>query len=188
MMIGGYWFGTMNLATEKILQNLKGKKTGVFVDDSNLYHAYRKYGWRVDFGRFKNFLSQYCLLQFINYYIAIPDKEDAALSDTSKFLDKIKSFIVLRTKPLKYTTIGDKLLKKADVDVEIVIDVIRMIDQLDVIVILSGDSDFLELKNYVTRDKNKKILFVGYEENMAWELRQCWHLYLNRIKQEVALL
>jgi len=71
--------------------------------------------------------------------------------------------------------------------VEIVLDVVRNIDNLDVVIIMSGDSDFLELKNYVVKDRKKNIIFAGYEENMAWELRQCWHIYLNRIKDEIAL-
>ena len=177
----------MNQITEKVLQSLIGKKVGVFVDDSNLYHAYQKYGWRIDFGRFKTFISTYCDLKFIKYYIAIPDKSDAIFAKTEKFLQKIKPFVFLRTKPIKYIPIAGKLAKKADVDVEITVDVARAVDQLDVVIILSGDSDFLELKNYVVYDKEKIILFIGYEENMAWELRQCWHLYLNRIKDEVIL-
>lgn len=177
----------MNQAAEKVLQGLENKKIGVFVDDSNLYHAYQKYGWRIDFGKFKKFIAQYCDLQFIKYYIAIPDKSDATYAGTQQFLDKIKPHVFLRTKPLKYTPVAGKLVKKADVDVEITVDVVRIIDQLDVVIILSGDSDFLELKNYVVYDKKKHILFVGYEENMAWELRQCWHLYVNRIKDEVVL-
>jgi len=78
-------------------------------------------------------------------------------------------------------------MKKADVDVEITLDVVRNIDQLDVVIVMSGDSDYLELKNYVVYDKRKNILFVGYEENMGWELRQCWHLYVNKVKEEVML-
>ena len=72
-------------------------------------------------------------------------------------------------------------------DVEIVLDVVRMIDNLDVVIIMSGDSDFLALKNYVVKEKEKNILFMGYKENMAWELRLCWHLYINRIRNEVEL-
>lgn len=41
------------------LKKLKDKKVGVFVDDSNLYHAYQKYGWRVDFGKFSKLLKKY---------------------------------------------------------------------------------------------------------------------------------
>lgn len=66
-------------------------------------------------------------------------------------------------------------------------DVVRTIDKLDLVIVVSGDSDYLELKNYVVKDKAKKIIFMGYEENMAWELRQCWHIYVNRIRDAVAL-
>lgn len=40
----------MDQKTEKILQSLKGKKVGVFCDDSNLYHSYKKNGWRLGKG------------------------------------------------------------------------------------------------------------------------------------------
>jgi uncharacterized LabA/DUF88 family protein len=177
----------MDIKIEKLLQSLKGKRVGVFVDDSNLYHSYKKYGWRIDFGKLRNLLERYCDLQFINYHIAIPAKSDDVFRGTEIFLQKISPFVILKKKLLKYTPVAGKFMKKADTDVEITLDVVRNIDNLDVVIIVSGDSDFLELKNYVVRDKNKNILFVGYEENMAWELRQCWHLYVNRIKDEVAL-
>jgi len=177
----------MEQKTQKLLQDLKNKKVGVFCDDSNLYHAYKKCGWRIDFGKFKNFLEKYCDLKFINYHLAIPDKSDDVFHGTDKFIQKIAPFVTFKKKLLKYTPIAGKFMKKADVDIEIVLDVVRNIDGLDVAIIVSGDSDFLELKNYVVYDKKKNILFVSYGENMAWELRQCWHLFLNKIKDEVAL-
>ena len=79
------------------------------------------------------------------------------------------------------------MTKKADVDMEIALDVVRTINKLDVIIVMSGDSDFLELKNYVVYGERKNIIFVSYEENMAWELRKCWHFYLNGIKDEIIL-
>lgn len=63
----------MNKNTEKILQSLKNQKAGVFCDNANLYHAYQKYGWQVDFEKFKKLLNQYCDLRFINYYLVIPE-------------------------------------------------------------------------------------------------------------------
>lgn len=177
----------MNEKTEKLLRSLKSKKVGVFVDDSNLYHAYKKYGWRIDFEKFKKLLENYCNLQFINYYVAIPDKMNGVFDDTEKFLQKIAPFVVIRKKQMKYIPVEGKMTKKADVDIEIALDVVRIIDDLDVVIIVSGDSDFLELKNYVVYDERKAIMFVSYEENMAWELRKCWHFYLNGIKDEIAL-
>jgi uncharacterized LabA/DUF88 family protein len=177
----------MDQKTEKLLQNLKNKKVGVFIDGANLYHASQKYGWRVDLKRFKEFIGRYCDLQFINYYLVIPAKNDAVYYSTQGFLNKISSFVVVRNKELKYTPIGGQVIKKGNMDVEITLDIVRTIKNLDVIIVVSGDSDFLELKNYIVKENEKNILFMGYKENMAWELRLCWHLYINRIRNEVEL-
>jgi len=177
----------MDLKTQKLLDGLNSKKIGVFCDDSNLYHAYKKCGWRMDFEKLRKLLEQHCNLQFIDYHIAIPDKSDNSFKGTEDFLKKLEPYVNLKKKLLKYTPVAGKFMKKADVDVEITLDVVRNIDNLDVVIIMSGDSDFLELKNYVINDKKKGILFMSYEENMAWELRQCWHLYINRIKDEIGL-
>jgi len=177
----------MNPQTEKLLNFLKGKMVGVFCDDSNLYHSYQKYGWRIDLGKLRKLLEGICNLKFINYYIAIPEKSDVVFFGTENFLEKIKPYVTIKEKLLKYTPVAGKFMKKGDVDVEITLDVVRAIDGLNAVIILSGDSDLLELKNYVIGDKKKNIIFMGYEENMAWELRQCWHIYLNRIKDEIIL-
>jgi len=167
-----------------ILESLKSKKVGVFCDDSNLYHSYLKYGWRLDFEKFRRFLENYCNLQFINYYVAVPYKSDVTFSGTQRFLEKIKPYVVLKEKKLKYTPVAGKFVKKGDVDVEITLDVVRTIDNLDVVIIVSGDSDLLELRNYVIKDKRKNIIFWAFEENMAWELKYGWHLYLDDYKKE----
>ena len=174
----------MDVKIKKLLEFLQSKKVGVFCDDSNLYHSYQKYGWRIDFEKFKNFIAQYCDLQFINYYLVVPDKSDNSFRGTQNFLRKIKPFITIKRKELKYTPVGRQVVKKGNMDVEIVLDVVREIDNLDVIIILSGDSDFFELKKYVIQDKGKSILFWGFEKNMAWELKYCWHLYLDDYKNE----
>lgn len=173
----------MNL--ENLLQSLKGKKVGVFCDDSNLYHAYQKYGWRIDFKKFRSFLEKYCNLDFINYYVVVPDKSDVVYKGTQKFLEKINSHISIKKKELKYTPIGGQVVKKGNMDVEIVLDVVRTVDDLDVIVVMSGDSDFYELRNYVVKDKGKRIVFIAYKKNMAWEIKLCWHIFLERIRDKI---
>ena len=177
----------MDSKTSKILEKLKGKKVGIFCDSSNLYHACQKYGWKVDIEKFKELISQYCDLQFMNYYLVIPAKNDIVYRGTQRFLEKIKPFVSIKKKELKYTPTGGQVVKKGNMDIEIVLDVIRAVNNLDVVIIMSGDSDFLVLKNYVVKENNKNILFLGYKENMAWELRLCWHLYINRIRNEVEL-
>ena len=107
----------MDLKTEKLLKSLRGKKIGVFCDNANLYHAYQKYGWRVDFGKFKKLISQYCNLQFINYYLVIPAKNDIVYYGTQRFLEKIEPFVTIKKKELKYMPVGGGVLKKGNMEV-----------------------------------------------------------------------
>ena len=175
----------MDQKSKKIFNFLKDKKVGVFCDDANLYQSYLKYNWRIDFKKFQNFLENHCNLQFINYYIAIPAKNDASYAGTQKFLKKIKAYVNIKEKKLKYTPVAGKIIKKGDVDIEIALDVIRAIDSLDIVILVSGDSDFHELKNYIIKDKKKNIIFWAFEKNMAWELKYCWHLYLDNFKNKI---
>ena len=98
--------------TLKLLQSLKGKKVGVFCDDSNLYHSYKKYGWRINFEKFRKLLESYCNLRFINYHVAIPDRTNGVLKDTENFLQKIAPFVSIRKKRMKYIPVDGKITKK----------------------------------------------------------------------------
>ena len=40
--------------TDKFIQKLRGGKTGVFVDNSNIYYAQKHAGWKIDFKKLKN--------------------------------------------------------------------------------------------------------------------------------------
>ena len=172
---------------EKILENVKGKKLGIFCDGANLFHASRENRWQVDLGKFKKFVCKFCELQFINYYLTVPARNDSNFYSTENFVKRIKPFVNIKSKELKYIPIGGQVMKKGNMDVEIVLDVVRTIKNLDVIMIVSGDSDFLELGRYVVQENKKHVIYVSYEKNMSWELRKCWHIYLEKIKDEIIL-
>lgn len=169
----------------KILKSLNNLKVGVFIDNSNLFYAQKKAGWKIDYKNLRGFLSKYCEVLVYNFYTAVPKESDTSYKSTQKYLNSINKSVALRLKPLKYIREGNKIIKKGDVDLEIVIDVVRNIKKLDVIIVASGDSDYLELKNWVVKDNKKKIIFMGFENNTAWEIRQCLHLYLNKIRKEI---
>lgn len=175
----------MDKNIESALKKIGKLKVGVFVDNSNLYHAQKDAGWWIDWKKFKLLLQKWLNISFYNFYIAIPDKSDIDYRSTKSFVAKLKKFSTIKTKPMKYIKTRAGVLRKGDVDVEIVLDVVRNIKSLDVIMIVAGDSDYLELKNWVIKDNKKKIIFVALENNMAWELRQCWHIYLNRIRKMI---
>lgn len=172
---------------KKLLKTTKNKKAGVFIDDSNLYHAQKDAGWKVDWKKLKKFLGKHCQILIYNYYVALPNKSDADYKPTVVYLKFVKKIAKVKTKPLKYIKVAKTVTRKGDVDVEIVLDVVRNIEKLDVVFVVSGDSDYLELKNWVVKDKKKNIVFVAFANNMAWEFKYCWHIYLDEIKNLVEL-
>ncbi|MDP3785407.1 MAG: NYN domain-containing protein, partial [bacterium] len=167
-------------------------KVGVFIDDANMFYAQKKAGWRIDYGKLRELLAYSFEVKFMNYYLAMPGVSDTAFKKTEKFLEPFRrafgSILTFRTKPLKYIYDEERKewIKKGNVDSEVLLDVLDRLEELDVVVIMSGDSDYKALAQTLAK-KGKKVLFAGFEDNMAWELRQMKHLYLNRVREAVEL-
>ena len=163
-------------------KELKNKRIGIFIDDANLFYGRKKSGWRVDLNRLKKFFSQLGTVVFIKYFLAIPEKEDPAYSSTKKYLEKIKNSTEVITKPLKYIFLGKgKVVKKGNVDLEISLAAINNIDYYDIAVIVSGDSDFIALRNDLVK-KGKKVFFLTYEKVASYEVKKSKHFLIDRLK------
>ncbi|MEK7680825.1 MAG: NYN domain-containing protein, partial [Patescibacteria group bacterium] len=103
--------------------------------------------------------------------------------------------VTLITKPLKYIpekihfgdgTIMERMNKKGDVDVDIAIDVLNSLEGLDVVILLSGDSDFVNLREDILA-KGKKIIFISGNDNLSVELRQGKFIILEKLRKFVEL-
>ena len=162
----------------------RGIKTGVFIDGANLYYSQKQNGWKIELKKLKGLLQKEAAIKVFNYYQAVPSKNDPAYKPTQKYITNLKESAKLRTKPLKYIKSGNRVIKKGDVDVEIVLDVVRNLTRLDLIILVSGDSDFVELKNYIL-ENNKKVIFIGFKNNMAYEFKQGKYLQFERIRKYV---
>ena len=91
--------GTTQIMDRNIENTFKkfGKlKIGVFVDNSNLYHAQKDAGWWIDWKKFKLLLQKQLNISFYNFYIAIPNKSDVDYRSTKAFIDKLKKFSTWR--------------------------------------------------------------------------------------------
>ncbi len=51
--------------------------------------------------------------------------------------------------------------------------------------IFSGDSDFLPLREFLI-NKGKLVLFACFESNMARELQEGWHVYFDKLRNEIS--
>ena len=90
----------------------------------------------------------------------------------TKFLVKIQSFgYILRLKPTKHIKSYDGTIKtKANCDVDLTLDLVRMQDKYDMALIFSGDGDFEILFRYLN-ERCKDFLVFGHAENTAYIIK-----------------
>jgi uncharacterized LabA/DUF88 family protein len=94
----------------------------------------------------------------------------------------------VRTKILKeyYDDASGRYSQKANLDIEIVVDMFNTSDQYDHVVLFSGDGDF-ERAIELLRSKNTKITVVSTEGMIARELKNATDRYidLNSIREQI---
>lgn len=119
------------------MQKNPNQRVGVFVDVQNLYYSAKNlYGAKVNFGKIlEDAVAGRQLIRAIVYVV----KAEEPLEQT--FFDALeKAGFEVKVKEIQIFPGG---VKKADWDVGVVIDMIRLSNKLDVMVLVSGDGDYL---------------------------------------------
>ncbi|MEN9621596.1 MAG: hypothetical protein RLZZ67_30 [Candidatus Parcubacteria bacterium] len=119
------------------------QRVGVFIDAQNLYHSAKNlHHGRVNFENvLADALADRQLVRAIAYVITTESGEE------KNFFDALaKIGIETKTKDLQIFSSGSK---KADWDVGLAIDAVKLADKLDVVVLASGDGDFVPLVEYL---------------------------------------
>jgi len=130
----------------------KEQRVGVFIDVQNLYHSAKNlYKARVNFKELvKHLVGGRKLIRSVAYVVKAEgvDGETLALPGReAAFFDALeKAGIELRMKDIQVYPGG---MKKADWDVGMAVDAIRMANFLDVVILVTGDGDFIPLVNYL---------------------------------------
>jgi uncharacterized LabA/DUF88 family protein len=132
------------------------QRVGIFIDTQNLYHSARSmFNSRVNYTSIMEAaLDGRQLVRAFAYVIK------SGQGDESKFFDALSELgIEPRMKDLQVFYGGEK---KADWDVGISIDIVRMIDKVDAVVLVSGDGDFAEVLKYVkSRGARAEVMAFG---------------------------
>jgi uncharacterized LabA/DUF88 family protein len=121
----------------------KNQRVGIFIDTQNLYHCAKYiYGAKVNFGEVvKDGLSGRLLTRAVAYVITTESGEEKS------FFEALEKFgIETKTKNLQIFAGG---AKKADWDVGLAVDAIKLAPKLDAVVLVSGDGDFVPLVEYL---------------------------------------
>lgn len=162
-------------------------RLSIFVDGNNMFYAQQKNGWFFDPRRvleyFKNSHPNIILINAF-WYTGLKDPQDQR-----GFRDALISLgYTVRTKILKeyYDDASGRYSQKANLDIEIVVDMFNTVDQYDQVVLFSGDGDF-ERAIELLRSKNTHITVVSTEGMIARELRNATDRYidLNEIREHI---
>ncbi len=147
------------------MQKPKEQRVEVLIDVQNLYYSARNlYGQKVNFGEvLKEGVSGRKFIRAFAYVVRTKGGEEKPFFDA---LTKLG--IETRVRDLQEFYGG---AKKADWDVGIVIDAIRTASSLDVIILASGDGDFIPLVEYL-KNQGKRVEVMGFGKTTSLKLKE----------------
>ncbi len=140
----------------------KSQRVGVFIDVQNMYYSAKKlYDSKVDFGQIlETAVAGRQLIRAIAYVVRATGEE------TPFFEALFQRGLETKERELQIFESG---AKKADWDVGIAVDAIRIGEILDVIIIVSGDGDFVELVEYL-KHHGRQVEAIAFRETSSSKL------------------
>ena len=142
------------------------QRVGVFIDTQNLYHTAKNlYGSKVNFGKIvEDCLAGRALIRAVAYVITTES------GDEKGFFDALaKVGIEAKTKDLQIFAGG---AKKADWDVGLAVDAIKLAPKLDAVIIVSGDGDFIPLVEYLQIHEGCQVEVVSFGKSTSGKLKE----------------
>lgn len=153
------------------------QRVGVFIDVQNLYYSAKYlHGKKVNFGNIvSHAVSGRKLIRAIAYVVRTESQ------DEQPFFEALYNLgIETREKDLQIFNSGTK---KADWDVGLTVDAIRMAPSLDAVVIVSGDGDYLPLVEYLQKSSGKQVEVVAFGETTSSRLIDAADDFINLSEQ-----
>lgn len=150
-------------------------RVGVFVDAANVELAIDRLRTRLDWGKILKVLTEGRQLVRAMAYSPIHDDPSVSM-ETQRFVEPFldKGYKIV-TKPLKRFQDGTI---KANVDIELALDIITMLDRLDIVCLVSGDGDFQRLVE-VVQSRGVRVEVVGVGTSVAGNLRNAADAFID---------
>lgn len=142
-----------------------GQRVAVLIDVQNLYHSAKNlYSARVNFREIlKLAVSNRSLIRVFAYVVRTKSGEEKPFFDAL-----IKLGIETKVRDLQEFYGG---LKKADWDVGITVDAIRIAPSVDTIILVSGDGDFLQLIEYL-KNQGKRVEVIAFGRSASGKTKE----------------
>lgn len=147
------------------------QRVGVFIDTQNLYHSAKHlYKSRVNFAKvLEEAVGDRILVRAIAYVISTESGEEGAFFEA---LTKIG--IETKVKDLQIFSDG---AKKADWDVGLAIDAVKLAPKLDTIILATGDGDFVPLIEYLDMNMGCQVEVISFGKSSSSKLKEAAHAF-----------
>jgi len=142
----------------------KEQRVGILVDVSNMYHSAKNlYNKRVNFREvLKESVAGRKLIRATAYVIKTESEEEAPFFEALS-----QQGFEVKMKDLQIFAGG---AKKADWDVGISMDAIKLASKVDVIILVSGDGDYLPLMVYLQNTTGCLVEIAGFRQTTSSKL------------------
>ncbi len=144
----------------------KDQRVAIFIDTQNLYHSAKNiYRSKVNFDAVvRHALGDRRLVRAVCYVVTTESGEEHSFFEA---LGKIG--IEVKTKDLQIFYGG---AKKADWDVGMAVDAIKLSSKVDAIILATGDGDFVPLVEYV-KSQGCQVECIAFGKSSSSRLREC---------------
>jgi uncharacterized LabA/DUF88 family protein len=150
-------------------------RVGIFVDVPNLIYAAERRKIDLDFGRVLEYFTRGRELVRATAYAPITDDPQAKLESQRFAHQFIGHPYRLVTKPLKRFADGSM---KANFDIELAVDILTMSERMDVVVLMSGDGDFVRVVELV-QSKGVRVEVCAFAEAASQELKGVGDVFID---------
>jgi len=146
------------------------QRVGVFIDTQNLYHSAKHlYKARVNFGKvLEEAVGGRKIARALAYVIS------TEAGDENAFFDALtKMGIETKVKDLQVFADG---AKKADWDVGLAIDAVKLAPKLDTVILATGDGDFVPLIEYL-ENAGIQVEVISFGKSSSAKLKEAAHAF-----------
>jgi uncharacterized LabA/DUF88 family protein len=129
---------------------LAGKKNYAFIDAQNLHQSSKTWGWKLDYAKFRKFLTQKYNVETAYLFMGYVQQHAETYTNLQK-----KGYVLIFREALEH----NGQVYKANCDTDLVLRVMIDIEEFDKAVIVSGDGDYVPMIHHlINRDKFGSLL------------------------------
>lgn len=148
------------------------KRIAIFIDGSNLYHSAKELGYELNYQDFLDWFQDSNSTCQAFFYTGV----DSSNQQQKQFLYRLETYgyqIVSKEVVTRFN--GSK---KANLDVELALDLVNKADSYDTAILVSGDGDFSEAIKQV-KDLNKRVEIISFRSTTSKRLINIADAYWN---------